>query len=103
MTDLSTHVLDTGRGRPASGITVIVERQDGEVWVEQGRGVTDGDGRVAELATGLGSGVYRLRFLLGDGHFYPEVGIVARLDGSEPHYHLPVLFSRFGYTTYRGS
>lgn len=103
MTNLSTHVLDTGTGRPWPGVPVVVEREEGESWIEVGRGITDRDGRIGELAAGLDSGVYRLRFVLGEGHFYPEVSIVARLDGDEPHYHLPLLVAAFGYTTYRGS
>ncbi len=105
MTSLSTHVLDTGLGRPATGIEVSLERlEDGE-WAAAGSGVTDGDGRVGDLGEGLESGTYRLRFDTGDygNLFFPEVQIVVNLEGSQAHYHVPVLLSPYGYTTYRGS
>lgn len=105
MTSLSTHVLDTSEGGPATGLAVTLERSVDGAWQHVGRGVTDEDGRVAALGAALGSGIYRLVFATGDygGHFYPEVHLVVDLDGSEEHYHLPVLLSPFGYTTYRGS
>jgi 5-hydroxyisourate hydrolase len=109
MSHVSTHVLDTSRGRPAVGVAVFIERQSADGWVEAGRGVTDADGRVASLLAPLESGDYRLRFdtgayfrANGDPVFYPEVVVVAILDGAR-RYHLPLLLSPFGYSTYRGS
>ena len=92
---LSTHVLDVERGRPASGVRV-------ELWQEQlvTAGETDGDGRIAQLATGLEPGTYRLLFR-PDSPFFKGVGIdVALEDG---HYHVPLLVSSYSCTTYRGS
>jgi 5-hydroxyisourate hydrolase len=102
MTTVSSHVLDLGQGAPRPGIAIVLELRAGEGWEEVARSITDEDGRVSSLATGLESGIYRLRVMLADG-LYPEIDIVVDLDGSEPHYHLPVLASPFGYTTYRGS
>lgn len=108
MGTLSTHVLDTSLGRPAAGIRVVLEALDGAV---VGEGVTDEDGRVGSLGPErLDAGDYRLRFASGDyfsargeAGFYPEVVVVFTVaDGSE-HYHVPVLLSPFGYSTYRGS
>lgn len=107
MSTLSTHVLDTSLGRPAKGIRVTLE-QGAEVI---GTGVTDADGRVAEIRSGppLAAGVYRLRFLVAeyfaqDGResFYSEITVNFRVKTNE-HYHVPLLLSPFGYTTYRGS
>jgi 5-hydroxyisourate hydrolase len=108
MGTLSTHVLDTSLGRPAAGIGVVLESHDGTVL---GQGCTDGDGRVGAIGPErLDPGEYRLRFATGDYFaargevgFYPEVVVVFTVgDGSE-HYHVPVLLSPYGYSTYRGS
>lgn len=107
MSTISTHVLDTALGRPAQGIRVTLEQGADII----GTGVTDADGRVPEIRSGasLPGGVYRLRFLIADYFardgrdcFYPEVTINFRV-GAEDHYHVPLLVSPFGYTTYRGS
>ena len=107
MATLSTHVLDTSRGRPASGIRVSLESESGE---QLGQGVTDDDGRIADLASqALPDGVHRLRFDTGgyfaersvDG-FYPEVVVTFTLSGDE-HFHVPLLLNPFGFSTYRGS
>lgn len=111
---LSTHVLDTSFGVPARGLRVVLERVDehGEVEVV-GTGVTDAEGRLRDVAGAdgaLSKGVYRLRF--DTGHYfahheratlYPEVAIVIRIDGDAQHYHVPLLLSAYGYTTYRGT
>ncbi|MGH8914708.1 MAG: hydroxyisourate hydrolase [Acidimicrobiia bacterium] len=105
MTSLSTHVLDTAEGRPVAGVTVTLERSLDGGWQYVGQGETDGDGRVAALGVALDSGVYRLVFATGDAGnpFYPEVHVIVDLDGDEGHYHVPLLLSPYGYTTYRGS
>ena len=100
MATLSTHVLDTSRGRPASGVSVVLEAADGTVLAE---GVTDADGRVGSLGGDLAAGEHRLRFTTSTySAFYPEV-VVTFLVGDEEHYHVPLLLSPFGYSTYRGS
>src|SRR5438067_13141212 len=98
MSRISTHVLDTARGRPAAGVAVVLESAGpGGGWAEVGRGVTDDDGRVPELATALLPGEYRLRFAtgaylrsLGEVGFYPEVEVRVRLDSPAGRYHLPL-------------
>jgi 5-hydroxyisourate hydrolase len=111
---ISTHVLDTARGTPAVGVKVVLETYTpaGE-WKELGRGETDTGGRIAELAdarTNLGPGTYRLTFLTaayfrasGTEGFYPYVYVVFELREPVTHYHVPLLLSPFGYSTYRGS
>jgi 5-hydroxyisourate hydrolase len=109
VSSLSTHVLDTALGKPAAGVAVTLERaSDGQ---RLGEGVTDADGRVRDFsgAVGLAEGEYRLRFAVGDyfaatrrESFYSEILIAFRVGGDE-HYHVPLLLSPFGYSTYRGS
>jgi 5-hydroxyisourate hydrolase len=107
---ISTHVLDTALGKPAAGIPVAIElASDGRAL---GSGTTDADGRVRDLLSPdapLGAGIYRLRFDVAhyfaaskrEG-FYPEIVIVFRVSNDD-HYHIPLLVSPFGYSTYRGS
>jgi 5-hydroxyisourate hydrolase len=97
MATLSTHVLDTASGRPAPDIAVSLER-DGAVIA---RGVTDGDGRIPQLGGPLESGRYRLVFEL-KGTFFRRVLFDIEI-GSEPKYHVPLLVTPFGVTSYRGS
>ncbi|MFQ6172002.1 hydroxyisourate hydrolase [Oryzobacter sp. R7] len=106
MASVSTHVLDTSTGRPAAGLRVTLEAPDGTALA---RGTTDGDGRVAALAADVGEGEHRLRFATGpwfDGQgvaaFYPEVVVAFTVRDAE-HFHVPLLLSPFGYSTYRGS
>ena len=105
MIGLSTHVLDTESGQPAVGVTVRLERSSDGGWQHVGDGITDDDGRMAALGVALGSGVYRLVFATGDAGnlFFPEVHVIVDLDDARDHYHVPLLLSSYGYTTYRGS
>lgn len=110
---ITTHVLDTAVGRPAAGIEVTLSRiDDGQASVV-GQGTTDVDGRIM---TGLitpadfAPGVFQIRFQLENYSarqntepFYPEVTITFRVAADQTHYHVPLLLSPFGYTTYRGS
>jgi 5-hydroxyisourate hydrolase len=109
---LTTHVLDTARGRPAAGMQVTLEARAGDGWAPRGGGVTDADGRVPGLVAegALRAGVHRLTFATGDWFaaqgiegFYPEVTVVCRIDDPAVHYHVPLLISPYGYSTYRGS
>lgn len=103
MSGLSTHVLDTAAGRPAAGVRVTLETRDGRRLAEA---VTDSDGRVSSVASGpLEPNDYTLRFDTGayvDG-FYPEVVVIFTVRDVDEHYHVPLLLSPFGYSTYRGS
>ena len=103
---ITTHVLDTSRGRPAEGVSVVLERAVGEEWTPVGGGATDADGRARELGS-AGAGRYRLTFdtgaYLGEDAFYPQVTVEFRVEQGEDHYHVPLLLNPFGYSTYRGS
>jgi 5-hydroxyisourate hydrolase len=92
---ISTHVLDVERGRPARGVRV-------ELWQEDllTAGETDEDGRIAQLGAELEPGVYRLLFR-PDSPFFKGVGVEVALE--DGHYHVPLLVSSYGCTTYRGS
>ena len=98
---LSTHVLDTARGEPAAGVTVTLER-DGVVLK---RATTDADGRVNDFGP-VEAGRYRLVFdtgaYLGPDAFFPSVTVEFTITANR-HYHVPLLLSPFGYSTYRGS
>jgi 5-hydroxyisourate hydrolase len=106
---ISTHVLDTTRGRPAAGIPVTLAcRTANDGWTELGRATTDADGRVKNLVDGdttIDGGVYRLTFDV-DAYqrgFYPQITLTFRVENPAEHYHVPLLLGAYGYTTYRGS
>lgn len=109
---ITTHVLDTSRGKPAAGVLVTLERRmpDGS-WTPVGHAETDADGRVRSLtADAVESGTYRLTFDTGtyfrERHvetFYPEAIIIFNVSDAAQHYHVPLLLSPWGYSTYRGS
>jgi len=106
---LSTHVLDTALGRPAPGIRVTLEHNGQAI----GSGTTDADGRVRDLQEKdgrLAEGDYLLRFFVADyfsgtgrDTFYSEIVVNFHVSAGEDHYHVPLLLSPFGYSTYRGS
>ncbi len=112
MSPLTTHVLDTARGRPAAGIPVTLERATASGFEPVGQGITDSDGRVRDLLPegSLTAATYRIRFAL-DGYFesqgtrafYPYAEVVFRVEEPTVHYHIPLLLSPFSYSTYRGS
>jgi 5-hydroxyisourate hydrolase len=113
MSAITTHVLDTAQGRPASGVAVTLELNDGPGhWRTIGQGTTDGDGRVKTLIkdnAALIAGQYRLTFHTREYFesarlpvFYPSVTVTFEA-AAGARYHLPLLLSPFGYTTYRGS
>ena len=105
MSGISTHILNTATGRPAGGVEVRLFAGDREINAT----FTNADGRCLNLLpTGmpLKAGVYRIVFavrsIFPDG-FYPEVSISIEVRDPASHYHVPLLMSPFGYTTYRGS
>lgn len=109
---ISTHVLDARNGRPAAGISVLLERRApdaGEIWAPVETGQTDIDGRLRLSCPG-DPGVYRITFGTG-GYFaaeavttfYPLVVVVFEVTSAAEHYHVPLLLSPFAYSTYRGS
>jgi 5-hydroxyisourate hydrolase len=109
MSNISTHVLDTALGKPATGISVTLEAYSGNTWSTVAHSITDTDGRCRDLLTNAISGFYRLRFDTGvyfaqqqRSTIYPEITLTFKCDG-EGHYHLPLLLSDNSFTTYRGS
>lgn len=107
MAGITTHVLDTAKGKPAAGVPVTLEVQDGGRWVQVSSGVTDADGRLRTLTEGhrMRVGMYRLTFETGAYQvgFFPEVTITFAVDDPVAHFHVPLLLSPYGYSTYRGS
>ena len=114
MSPITTHVLDTTQGCPGANIRVRLEQQktDGS-WLDVCSGTTDRDGRILDLLAEedmLGAGIYQMIFVTapyfekqGISFFYPEIEIRFFLSQPEQHYHIPLLLSPFGYSTYRGS
>lgn len=113
MSQITTHVLDVSLGKPAAGVPVLLEVEEaGTGWKQLSRGETDKDGRLRELLApgSLVEGMYRLTF---DTHayfasrkveaLYPLVNVVFSVRDAKQHYHIPLLLSPFGYSTYRGS
>jgi 5-hydroxyisourate hydrolase len=109
---LSTHILDTSLGRPVAGVSLILSKQAGDGWSEVGRGATDADGRCRALLgdASLEQASYKLRFEIAPYFaaqsvvpLYPYVEIVFAVAEPSQHYHIPLLLTANGYTTYRGS
>ena len=114
MSAITTHGLDTARGTPAAGVPVVLEVWSGESgWRLVGSAATDRDGRARSLlpaGAALDEGTYRLTFEVHDyfraqqvAAFFPEVSVVFSVRDPGEHYHVPLLLSPFGYTTYRGT
>ncbi|MCY7347957.1 MAG: hydroxyisourate hydrolase [Pyrinomonadaceae bacterium] len=113
MSAITTHILDVSTGFPARGVPVTLERRTTKNWEIVGEGATDQDGRLRDLLAPeaiLPTGNYRLIFDTEtyfakqqiEG-FYPLVTIEFTVRGAAQHYHVPLLLSPFGYSTYRGS
>ena len=113
MSVITTHILDISTGVPARGVSVTLEQETSEGWQIIGKGQTDNDGRVRDLLAsdaGLQTGNYRLTFDTGNYFagqqtegFYPQVMVAFVVKDAAQHYHVPLLLSPFGYSTYRGS
>ena len=113
MSGISTHVLDLATGRPATGIAIsLARRTDTGAWATIAEGLTDGDGRIKELFAGeaLTPGRYLMTFATGtyfrgrgETSFHPEILVQFEVGDPAQHYHVPLLLSPFGYSTYRGS
>lgn len=109
---ITTHVLDISLGKPAAGVAVTLARMSDGVFSDLASGRTNDDGRVAELLPvgSLVRGTYRISFAVapyfqasGRSAFYPHVEIVFSVQDPAEHFHVPLLLSPFGYSTYRGS
>jgi hydroxyisourate hydrolase len=114
---ISTHILDTTKGRPAAGVKVVLShgphmapprepQMDREGWVIIASGSTNADGRLKLAEEMPEPGLYRISFDTGsynpDG-FFPRVVIEFMVEKGAQHYHVPLLLSPYGYSTYRGS
>jgi 5-hydroxyisourate hydrolase len=112
MSQITSHILNTTTGKPATAIAIILYQGENDLWQEIARGKTNTDGRVTSLLpqeTVLQLGIYKLRFETKDYFdqenvptFYPYVEIIFDVQSND-HYHIPLLLNPFGYTTYRGS
>jgi len=110
---LTTHVLDTASGSPASGLLIRLEKSVNGEFEGLGEGTTNADGRLDSPlldAGDWGSGIYRIRFETGAyfaarkaSCFYPYVEVVFEVRAPDEHHHVPLLLSPFGFSTYRGS
>lgn len=109
---ITTHVLDTASGRPAAGVPIALLSREGDGWRELAAGVTNDDGRIADLLAegSLAPGDYRMRFDTASYFaaqkvtgFYPQVEVEFTIRDTGQHYHVPLLLSPYGYSTYRGS
>ena len=108
---ITTHVLDTSAGKPAAGVVVLLEKKDAKGnWTELSKSTTNQDGRVEDLLSvdaKIESGIYRLQFEVGAYYkgntFYPSAMIIFEIKNPSEHYHVPLLLSPYGLSTYRGS
>jgi len=113
MSGITCHVLDTSIGRPVAGIVVRVERRaGGQAWQGLGQALTNADGRVLGFEPPFepASGEHRISFdtatyfmRQGQPIFYPRVEVTFQVSAADEHYHIPLLLSPYGYSTYRGS
>ncbi|MDQ0710048.1 5-hydroxyisourate hydrolase [Arthrobacter woluwensis] len=111
VSQITTHILDTGSGRPAADVPVILFAGADGAWNEIARGVTDADGRIKNLGPeSVTGGTYKLNFATGayyegqgQSTFFPEVELTFAVADTGEHYHVPLLLSPFAFSTYRGS
>lgn len=110
---LSVHVLNTSTGLPSADVAVTLDQKVDGQWRPLAHAATDAQGRVRALYPAqqpMQSGVYRVTFNTvewfkqrGEQTFFPEASVVFQVDGTVPHYHIPLLISPYGYATYRGN
>jgi 5-hydroxyisourate hydrolase len=111
---ITTHILDIHLGKPATDVVVLLDRKSGpEEWTRVAQGRTNADGRIEDLlprGSRAEKGIYQLTFetqpyfeRVGSKVFYPQVRILFDLAQPDQHYHVPLLLSAHGYSTYRGT
>ena len=111
MSSVSTHILDTTLGSPAAGVPVTLQQEVDGSWRQLSSHITDADGRVKQLAAlPLQPGTYRISFATATyfeaqsiAGLYPVVQITFTVRDVDAHYHIPLLLTANGYSTYRGS
>jgi 5-hydroxyisourate hydrolase len=109
---ITTHVLDIARGGPAAGVSVVLDARRGTDWIRVSSGTTDAQGRLTSLTESVevAPGLYRLTFDTGGYErdraataFFPEVQVTFLIEDAGEHFHVPLVVSPFGYSTYRGT
>ncbi|NHH99641.1 hydroxyisourate hydrolase [Oceanimonas sp. MB9] len=110
---LSVHVLNLENGLPSPDVKVVLEQKQGDDWVELNSAVTNEQGRITALYPAgreLEKGTYKVTFETGDWFeqhdietFFPEIPVIFSADGKLDHYHVPLLLSPYGFSTYRGN
>ncbi|WP_324833943.1 hydroxyisourate hydrolase [Pseudomonas saxonica] len=110
---LSVHVLNLENGLPSPGVNVTLEKHVGKDWQSLSQGVTNEQGRIGELfpaKQALEAGEYRVVFKTGEyfkkvgrDTFFPEIPVIFEVKNVDQHYHIPLLLSPYGFSTYRGS
>ena len=110
---LSVHVLNLENGLPSPGVNVTLEKHVGQNWQPLAQGVTNEQGRNGELfpdKQAMEAGQYRVVFKTGDyfkkagrDTFFPEIPVIFEVKNADQHYHIPLLLSPYGFSTYRGS
>lgn len=110
---LSVHVLNLQDGLPSAGVNVTLEKKVDNKWVQISEGVTNAQGRITALyptESVMEKGSYRVTFQTQDwfekqktSTFFPEIPVIFKADGSVPHYHIPLLLSPYGFSSYRGN
>ncbi|EEG5674227.1 hydroxyisourate hydrolase [Salmonella enterica] len=110
---ISVHVLNLQTGIPSEGVTVVLDKKEGDKWVQLNSAVTSKDGRINALypvGQDINPGDYRVTFETGkyyadhnEDTFFPEIPVIIHVPKAGEHYHVPLLLSQYGYSTYRGS
>ena len=110
---LSVHILDLQSGQPTAGVAVTLEQRDGPQWRALGSAVTDAQGRIRALYPAgkpLAAGAYRVVFKTGEHYaklrqptFFEQIPVEFKIENTTQHYHIPLLLSPYGYSTYRGN
>ncbi|GAB79998.1 5-hydroxyisourate hydrolase precursor [Shimwellia blattae] len=110
---LSVHILNQQTGTPAAGVSVVLEKKQGDSWEKINTATTDDDGRIKALwpeKPAVTVGDYRVVFKTGSyfsaqklDSFFPEIPVEFHINKPDEHYHVPLLLSQYGYATYRGS
>ncbi len=106
---ISTHILDTTKGMPASDVAIILEKKENDKWINLGTGNTNADGRLV-FDCPKAEGVYRLNFKIedyfkriGTESFFMDTPVIFKITNLDRKYHVPLLLNPYGYSTYRGS